>query len=125
MRGTFLGAAVTAMMAMILAVSPIRAAHAAAHVQESDSQVTADLNHQSLLAAQSGKPVEATEPKQGKSAAPSSAKAKALRRGYAVRARMAKHKAQLAKSKQRSPKAKKQLAKSKKQPIKAKKKQAA
>ena len=120
MKGAFFGAAIAA---MILAVSPIPAAHAAARAPQSDTQATADLNRQSLQAAQTGKPVEATEPKQSKSAEPAAAKAKALRRNYAIRARVAKQKAQLAKSKKPSLKTKKQLAKSKKPSLKAKKKE--
>lgn len=117
MKGAFLNAAVGA---MILTLSPIPAAHAAARVQEPDTHATADLNRQSFQAAQTGKTVEATDRKQTKSAEPKSAKAKVLRRNYAIRAKIARQKA-----KQQSLKAKKQLAKSKKQSLKAKKKQAA
>jgi len=120
MKGTILGVAVTA---MILAVSSIQAAHSAARVNESDSQVTADLNRQNLQTVQYGKSVDPAGPEQGKSAKPS-AKAKSLSRAYAIRAKTAKQKRQLAKSKKQSLKAKKQLAKSKKQPLKAKKKEA-
>lgn len=108
-----------AVVAMILAVSPT---HAAARGQESETQATTGLNRQSLQTAQTGKSADAVEPAQGKSAEPNSAKAKAFRRAYAIRARIAKQKTQLAKSKQPSLRAKKQFAKSKKQSLKSKKK---
>ena len=114
MKGTIVSAAVAA---VILAVSPIYA-HAAAR---SDTQATAEPNHQSLQAVQTGKSTQTADPKPGKSAETGSARTKVLRRNYAIRAHTAKQKAQLAKSKKRSLKAKKQLAKSKKQSSKAKK----
>jgi hypothetical protein len=86
------------------------AVHAASRVPESDARATAGLNRQSFQAAQTGKSTENVEPNQGKSAEPHSAKAKTLRRSYAIRARIAKQKAQLAKSKKPSVKSKKKVA---------------
>lgn len=110
MKGSVLSAAATA---IILAVSPMQSAHAAAGVL--GSQATADLD-----ASQTGKSSEATEPRQNNSAESKSTHAKALRRAYAVRARIAKQKAQLAKTRKQ-----KQPAKLKKRFLKATKTQAA
>lgn len=85
---------------VILAVSPVEGAHAAARVPDG----------QSFQVAQTGKSVATAESKRSKSAEPNSAKTKALRRAYAIRARIVKQK---------------QLAKSKKQSLKGKKKQKA
>ncbi len=109
-------AILTAAAAIILAVSPVRGLHAAAAV---------DLDHQSIQASQVDKSAATAESKQGKSAEPKSAKAKALRRAYAIRARMTKQKTQLAKAKKPSLKGKKQLAKSKKPSANRKKKRSA
>lgn len=96
MKGPFLSAAAAV---VILAVSPVEAAHAPVRVPDSNAQATAGLDHQSFQMAQTGKASETTEAKQGKTAEPKAVKAKALRRAYAIRARIAKQKRQLAKSK--------------------------
>ena len=108
MKRTILGAAVAV---IFLALSPMQGSYAAAQTQPLEPRTTV---------AQNGNPVEAGQLKQGKTAETKSAKARSLRRAYAIRARMAKQKAKL-----KSLKAKKQLAKSKKQSLKPKKKQAA
>lgn len=109
MKGPFLSVAAAV---VILAVSPVEAAHAPVRLPDSNAQDTAGLDHQSVqMVAQTGKASETTEAKQGKTAEPKAVKAKALRRAYAIRARVAKQK--------------KQLAKSKKQPLKEKRKQKA
>lgn len=123
MTRTIISAAVAA---MFLAISSHYAAHAAARVQDADPRATAVLNRQTADAAQTtGKSLETAAPGQRKSAEAKSARAKTLRRAYAIRAHMAKQKAQLAKARKPALKGKKQLAKTKKPSVKAKKKTAA
>lgn len=109
MKWTVLSASVAA---MILAVSPIQLAHSTARMQESEAHATADLNRESLQAAQTGKSAEDSEPAKTKSAEPDSTKvrAKSIRRAYAIRARIAKDKKQMAKSKKPSLKSKAKMA---------------
>lgn len=107
MKGRFLSVAVAV---VILAVSPILGTHAAARVADSGAQATADLKAQSFQVAQTGESAKTLEPKQSKSAEPKAARTKALRRAYAIRARIAKQKAQHAKSKKPSVKPKKKVA---------------
>ncbi|HEX5278658.1 MAG TPA: hypothetical protein VFW28_01140 [Micropepsaceae bacterium] len=97
MKSTILSAAVAA---MILAMTPM---HAAA--REQGLQPTAELQ-----ATQAGKSAEAVQPQQTKSA-----RAKAIHRGYAIRARIAKQKTPLAKGKKRAAKARKRSVQVKKQ----------
>ena len=107
MKGPFLSAAIAV---VILAISPVNGAHSATQVQEPGVQTTADSNRQSLQPGQAGKSAEGAEPKQTESAPTNSARAKAIRRAYAIRAHIAKQKKQLAKSKKPSLKAKKKVA---------------
>lgn len=107
MKSPFLSAAIAV---LLLVISPINAGHSAARVQDPVAQTAADTNRQSLQSGQAGKSAEAAEPKQSKSAEPNSARAKSIRRAYAIRARIAKQKKQLAKSKKQPLKSKKKIA---------------
>lgn len=107
MKSQFLSAAIAV---VILAISAVNGAHSATRVQEPGAQTTADPNRQNLQPGQAGKSAEAAEPKQTESVPTNSARAKAIRRAYAIRARTAKQKKQLAKSKKPSLKSKKKVA---------------
>lgn len=98
MKRPFLSAATAV---VILAVSPVEAAHAAARVPDSNAQATAGPNRQNFQVARTGKASVTAEPKQGRSAEPKAVKAKALRRAYAIRARIAKSKKQSLKEKKK------------------------
>lgn len=107
MKGAVLGAKVTAMIPALFSgpAPPMPKRECRNRIPRS----TADPNRQRHQPAQSGKPIEVGEPKQGKSAEPSSAKAKALRRSYAIGARIQQHKAEIETAVAQSQKATRQI----------------